>query len=357
MNTYFGKTAHLVEQARTVSHFQRAVLRIGNFLILITVGLVARDRAWRRCSAAIRCSRRMQFALILTVASIPVALPAVLSVTMAVGAERLARMKAIVSRLVSIEEMAGMDMLCTDKTGTLTKNELTLGEPQPAHGRDARRADARRGAGFAPRRARRDRRRDPRRRADSAVDAGCNIVSGRFSRSIRCANARRRRSSSGSQLHGRQGRAAGDRRPVQAGCRRRRQGERRAGRGGRRQGLPHARRRPRRRPTGRGASSASCRCSIRRATTARRPSPRPARMGVDDQDGDRRPRGDRRARSPGSSGSAATSWSARRGLRRRTAPTPTPPRIVAADGFAARLPRAQVQDRQDAAGAPATSSA
>jgi H+-transporting ATPase len=58
----------------------------------------------------------------------------VLSVTMAVGAERLARLKAIVSRLVSIEEMAGMDTLCSDKTGTLTKNELTLGEPQPVEG-------------------------------------------------------------------------------------------------------------------------------------------------------------------------------------------------------------------------------
>ncbi len=69
------------------------------------------------------------FCLILTVAAIPVALPAVMSVTMAVGASLLARMKAIVSRLVSIEEMAGMDMLCSDKTGTLTKNELTLGDP------------------------------------------------------------------------------------------------------------------------------------------------------------------------------------------------------------------------------------
>ena len=106
-----------------------------------------------------------QFALILTVASIPVALPAVLSVTMAVGAERLARMKAIVSRLVSIEEMAGMDILCSDKTGTLTKNELTLGEFQPAAGREHRRADAGGGARFAPRCAGRHRRGDPRRRA------------------------------------------------------------------------------------------------------------------------------------------------------------------------------------------------
>jgi len=78
-----------------------------------------------------RLVNTLVFALILTVAAIPVALPAVLSVTMAVGASTLASMKAIVSRLVSIEEMAGMDLLCSDKTGTLTKNELTLGEPIP----------------------------------------------------------------------------------------------------------------------------------------------------------------------------------------------------------------------------------
>ncbi len=133
MSTYFGKTAKLVQQAQTVSHFQRAVLRIGNFLILTTVGLVATIAL----AALFRHDplvETIQFALILTVASIPVALPAVLSVTMAVGAERLARMKAIVSRLVAIEEMAGMDILCSDKTGTLTKNELTLGDPSPAEG-------------------------------------------------------------------------------------------------------------------------------------------------------------------------------------------------------------------------------
>ncbi|MGH8316706.1 MAG: plasma-membrane proton-efflux P-type ATPase [Steroidobacteraceae bacterium] len=133
MNTYFGKTARLVEQAGTVSHFQRAVLRIGNFLILTTVGLVTLivvAGLFRENPLL----EMVQFALILAVASIPVALPAVLSVTMAVGAERLARFKAIVSRLVSIEEMAGMDTLCSDKTGTLTKNELTLGELEPVAG-------------------------------------------------------------------------------------------------------------------------------------------------------------------------------------------------------------------------------
>src|SRR5271154_3495684 len=128
MNTLFGRTARLVENVQTVSHFQKAVLKIGNFLILITLGLVALilTVALYRGDPLIET---LLFALILTVAAIPVALPAVLSVTMAVGATVLARMKAIVSRLAAIEEMAGMDILCSDKTGTLTKNELKLGSP------------------------------------------------------------------------------------------------------------------------------------------------------------------------------------------------------------------------------------
>jgi H+-transporting ATPase len=66
---------------------------------------------------------------VLTVAAIPVAMPTVLSVTMAVGARLLAKKQAIVSRLVAIEELAGVDVLCADKTGTLTQNKLTLGDP------------------------------------------------------------------------------------------------------------------------------------------------------------------------------------------------------------------------------------
>jgi len=127
-NSYFGRTAGLVQSAQTRSHFQQAVLRIGNFLVLATLGLIALVLlvALFRGDPLVDT---LLFALILTVAAIPVALPAVMSVTMAVGASALARMQAIVSRLVAIEEMAGMDVLCTDKTGTLTKNALTLGEP------------------------------------------------------------------------------------------------------------------------------------------------------------------------------------------------------------------------------------
>src|SRR6202167_5578926 len=127
-HTYFGKTAELVADAHTVSHFQRAVLKIGNYLIVLAVALVTLIvvAAILRGDAILTT---LQFALVLTVAAIPVAVPTVLSVTMAVGARLLAKKQAIVSRLVAIEELAGVDMLCADKTGTLTQNKLTLGEP------------------------------------------------------------------------------------------------------------------------------------------------------------------------------------------------------------------------------------
>jgi len=126
--TYFGETAQLVQQAHSVSHFQKAVLKIGNYLIILAVALVAAiiTVAIFRGDPILST---LQFALVLTVAAIPVAMPTVLSVTMAVGARLLARKQAIVSRLVAIEELAGVDVLCADKTGTLTQNKLTLGDP------------------------------------------------------------------------------------------------------------------------------------------------------------------------------------------------------------------------------------
>ncbi|HJH28438.1 MAG TPA: plasma-membrane proton-efflux P-type ATPase [Methanosarcinaceae archaeon] len=127
VNTYFGKTASLVAGTKTQSHFQKAIIKIGNYLIILALVLVAVIfivSMFRHDSIF----DTLQFILVLIVAAIPVALPAVLTVTMAVGATTLAKKEAIVSKLVAIEEMAGMDILCSDKTGTITKNELTIGE-------------------------------------------------------------------------------------------------------------------------------------------------------------------------------------------------------------------------------------
>jgi H+-transporting ATPase len=129
-NTNFHTVVALVAKAglEERSHFQKMVIRIGDFLMVITVALVLLIVlvSLFRHEAFLEIAR---FALVLTVAAIPVALPAVLSVTMAVGAMNLARRQAIVSRLTAIEELAGVDVFCSDKTGTLTKNEMQVADP------------------------------------------------------------------------------------------------------------------------------------------------------------------------------------------------------------------------------------
>ncbi|MEA3276419.1 MAG: plasma-membrane proton-efflux P-type ATPase [Pseudomonadota bacterium] len=137
-DTFFGRTASLVASAGgKASHSQRAVTQIGDFLIILSVILciflvgfelyrdvvVKDDWVWDDLADILR------MVLVLLVASIPVAMPTVMTVTNALGALALSRKKAIVSRLEAIEELAGVDVLCSDKTGTLTKNQLTLGEP------------------------------------------------------------------------------------------------------------------------------------------------------------------------------------------------------------------------------------
>ncbi len=129
-STRFHSVVALVAKATLEerSHFQKMVIQIGNFLIILTIVLVVLIimAALYRHENFIEIAR---FALVLTVAAIPVALPAVLSVTMAVGSLNLARRQAIVSRLTAIEELAGVDVFCSDKTGTLTKNEMEVAEP------------------------------------------------------------------------------------------------------------------------------------------------------------------------------------------------------------------------------------
>jgi len=139
MNTYFGKTAQLISSAKTVSHFQQNVLGIGHFLIFATLIVCAvmlgHDlwHAYQSHDFKNEFGSSIIYMLVLVVAGIPVALPAVLSVTMAVGASRLAKLKTIVTKLTAIEELAGINILCSDKTGTLTKNQLKITKVQGFH--------------------------------------------------------------------------------------------------------------------------------------------------------------------------------------------------------------------------------
>ncbi|KAK9207719.1 hypothetical protein WN944_000065 [Citrus x changshan-huyou] len=126
VHTFFGKAAHLVDSTNQVGHFQKVLTAIGNFCICsIAVGIVAeiiimypvQHRKYRD---------GIDNLLVLLIGGIPIAMPTVLSVTMAIGSHRLSQQGAITKRMTAIEEMAGMDVLCSDKTGTLTLNKLTV---------------------------------------------------------------------------------------------------------------------------------------------------------------------------------------------------------------------------------------
>lgn len=130
-NTYFGHTAHLVASASNVTGLSKIISKIVYFLVGLAIVLGA-VTFYYGFALGFPILSDLLFFLILLVASIPIALPVVLTVTMALGALSLANKKAIVSRLVSIEELASMDVLCSDKTGTLTENKLTVGDVTPS---------------------------------------------------------------------------------------------------------------------------------------------------------------------------------------------------------------------------------
>ncbi|KAG0028897.1 hypothetical protein BGZ82_008213 [Podila clonocystis] len=133
INTFIGRAANLISITVEEGHFQKIINRIGNFLILITVVLVMIILVYQlihfRGTPQGKFLTVLGRVLVLTVAAIPVGLPTVMSVTMAVGAKQLAAKKVIVKRLTAVEEMASVSVLCSDKTGTLTLNELTFDEP------------------------------------------------------------------------------------------------------------------------------------------------------------------------------------------------------------------------------------
>jgi len=128
--TSFGKTAELVRTAKATSHLERIILRIVTVLValdLILTVTVLGDAL----QTGVRLSEILPFALILLIASVPVALPATFTLASALGSLELATRGVLVTRLSAIEEAAGMDVLCTDKTGTITQNQLAVGALRP----------------------------------------------------------------------------------------------------------------------------------------------------------------------------------------------------------------------------------
>ncbi|KAM7472045.1 hypothetical protein LguiA_010228 [Lonicera macranthoides] len=126
VHTFFGKAAHLVENTTHVGHFQQVLTAIGNFCICsIAIGMAIEIVViWGIQGRKYRTG--IDNLLVLLIGGIPIAMPTVLSVTMAIGSHRLSQQGAITKRMTAIEEMAGMDVLCSDKTGTLTLNKLTV---------------------------------------------------------------------------------------------------------------------------------------------------------------------------------------------------------------------------------------
>ncbi|MGH9680873.1 MAG: HAD-IC family P-type ATPase, partial [Candidatus Acidiferrales bacterium] len=129
-HTYFGKTAELVKTAKTASHLQEIIFAIVKYLVILDAALVAALLAYAGF-AHLNWSEVLPFALILLVASVPVALPATFTVATALGALDMSHHAVLVTRLSAIEEAAAMDVLCTDKTGTITQNRLGVAQISP----------------------------------------------------------------------------------------------------------------------------------------------------------------------------------------------------------------------------------
>jgi H+-transporting ATPase len=128
--TYFGKTAELVRSARTASHLESIIFTIVKYLVATDTALAAAVFLYAAVMG-MPLAETLPFVLILLVASVPVALPATFTLATAIGAMELAKRGVLVTRLSAIEEAAAMDLLCSDKTGTITRNELSLAALHP----------------------------------------------------------------------------------------------------------------------------------------------------------------------------------------------------------------------------------
>ena len=130
-NTFFGKTAAMIASVEEMSHFQKVLIKIMIFLISISLTLCATVLGFLMNNEKQSFADAISFTVVLLVASIPMAMEVVTTTTMAIGSHTLSNAGAIVARLSSIEELAGMNMLCSDKTGTLTLNKMVIQDETP----------------------------------------------------------------------------------------------------------------------------------------------------------------------------------------------------------------------------------
>ncbi|KAK9372164.1 E1-E2 ATPase-domain-containing protein [Lipomyces chichibuensis] len=141
-NSFVGRTAAMVQSAKDQGHFNAIMNSIGTALLVTVVAWIL--IAWiggifhhlMVATPEDSSQNLLHYALILLIIGVPVGLPVVTTATLAVGAAYLAKQKAIVQKLTAIESLAGVDILCSDKTGTLTANQLSIREPYVAEGQD-----------------------------------------------------------------------------------------------------------------------------------------------------------------------------------------------------------------------------
>jgi H+-transporting ATPase len=130
LKTYFGRTAELVQIARPKMHIEEMIAKVVRWLLVMVVASVAVGMGLA-LFRGIDPAEIAPLTVVLLVSAIPVALPTMFTISMALGSLELSRKGAIVTRLDAVEDAASMDVLCADKTGTITMNRLTLVDALP----------------------------------------------------------------------------------------------------------------------------------------------------------------------------------------------------------------------------------
>ena len=126
--TSYGRIATLMESAKPKHHLQGTIMHIVKYLVLIDIAIIVILFGYGVLGLHAGIAGLLQFLLIVFLASVPVALPSAFTVAMALGTEKLQKRSVLVRKLDAVEDTATMDVLCMDKTGTLTKNLIVVKE-------------------------------------------------------------------------------------------------------------------------------------------------------------------------------------------------------------------------------------